>query len=276
MPSLGTKTLEYQYQPLNKPYHSGLAEGSSNTSSAILVEEYQLKSRRARISILWVILLASISSIFGLLSTIYFVQSGVSSISPPLAGPQLQESAPKVTLTHCGTTPEEARARGCKFEVHNFAWVPPECFDEELAAEWDADPSWTFSRTRTSDPLLNPPNLYTREEGDSGDLESAILPWRQHIAHCAVVVRKFQRAVMLERPMDNWTSSSTHMTHCTRNFLEWDIEPWDYNSVLHLKFPICDFSWRDGVGNSKGEQGKSIRLHDARIEGRATGGERGV
>jgi len=61
------------------------------------------------------------------------------------------------------------------------------------------------------------------------------------------VVRKYQRAVMMNRPMDNWTSSYPHMTHCTRNFLEWDIKPWDYNSILHLKFPTCDYSWRDGA-----------------------------
>jgi hypothetical protein len=26
---------------------------------------------------------------------------------------------------HCGSTPEEARAQGCKFDVMSFAWTPP-------------------------------------------------------------------------------------------------------------------------------------------------------
>lgn len=254
----GKKSREYRYQPLNKVYGSKLAEGISTSSSTTIAQENSSKVRHFRLHILWLAIIISITSLLGLLIIVYFLHSGVSSIFPPLAGPKTDSAAPapKVILSHCGDSPEEARANGCKFEVHNFAWVPPECFDDELVAEWDEDPSWTFSRTRTSNPVSNPPDLYTREEGNSGDLESAILPWRQHVAHCAVVVRKYQRAVILDRPMDNWTSSATHMTHCARNFLEWDMDPWDYNSVLHLKFPVCDYSWKDktsiGMGMSGG------------------------
>jgi hypothetical protein len=148
-------------------------------------------------------------------------------------------------ITHCGSTPAEARALGCKFEVHNFAWVPPDCFDDQLAAEWDADPSWAFSRNMTAQPNISPPDLYTREEGESGDLQHAIVPWRQHVAHCAFIMRKYQRSVMMNRPMDNWTYSYHHTSHCADNFLRWDIDPWNYNSVLHLKFPECDYRWQN-------------------------------
>eukprot|EP00249_Psilotum_nudum_P027933 c36202_g1_i1 orf=1-456(+) len=36
----------------------------------------------------------------------------------------------------CGTTPEEARSRGCIFEVTLSLWVPEECYDRELEEEY--------------------------------------------------------------------------------------------------------------------------------------------
>ena len=32
----------------------------------------------------------------------------------------------------CGSTPDEAIAAGCKFDVINFSWQRPECFFEEI------------------------------------------------------------------------------------------------------------------------------------------------
>ncbi|KAF2216462.1 hypothetical protein CERZMDRAFT_8582, partial [Cercospora zeae-maydis SCOH1-5] len=139
----------------------------------------------------------------------------------------------------CGDNPETARAMGCRFEVHNFAWVAPECFDEGLTAEWDEDTTWSFSRTMSEDLELEPPDLYSREEGYSGDLVQAWVPWRQHIAHCAFVIRKYARAVESGGPMDNWTASVHHMDHCVGNFMRQDIPMWTYNSVLHMKYPVC-------------------------------------
>lgn len=144
---------------------------------------------------------------------------------------------------HCGSTPTEARSLGCKFEVHNFAWVAPECYNAQLSAEWDSDPTWAFSRTSAA----SPSDLYTREEAYSGDLTEAWVPWRQHVAHCAFVVRKYQQAVEMGGPMDNWTSSGHHMEHCVGNFLRTDIGMGEFNSILHLKFPVCDFRWTEGL-----------------------------
>ncbi|CZT10170.1 uncharacterized protein RAG0_14709 [Rhynchosporium agropyri] len=43
----------------------------------------------------------------------------------------------------CGNTPEQASSRGCKFEMQNLAWMPEECYDAELAEEWNQMP-WQF------------------------------------------------------------------------------------------------------------------------------------
>ncbi|OJJ42660.1 hypothetical protein ASPZODRAFT_20187 [Penicilliopsis zonata CBS 506.65] len=31
----------------------------------------------------------------------------------------------------CGHTPAEAKAAGCAFEMNNFAWMHPDCYDQE-------------------------------------------------------------------------------------------------------------------------------------------------
>ncbi|PVH91310.1 hypothetical protein DM02DRAFT_546082, partial [Periconia macrospinosa] len=146
-------------------------------------------------------------------------------------------SAPHIS--QCGSSPEEARSLNCRFELHNFAWVPPECYDTELADEWDRAETWQFSRNDNgTDPI-------TKQEALRGDLPEAWVPWGQHLAHCALIWKKYKRSVMFNRPMDNWTSSYMHTAHCATNLIRWDLDPSSFNSRLHLKFPVCDYRWRE-------------------------------
>ncbi|KAF6806296.1 hypothetical protein CMUS01_14403 [Colletotrichum musicola] len=138
----------------------------------------------------------------------------------------------------CGTTPAEARARGCRFELHNFAWIPAACYDDELADERDAQGGWLFSTDE------NGTKLIPKEVAFRGELSAAWVPWSQHLAHCALIWRKFHRAVAFGRPMDSWTSSYSHTNHCAWNLVRKDLDGSAFNSLLHLKFPDCDYRWR--------------------------------
>lgn len=40
----------------------------------------------------------------------------------------------------CGSSPAEAKAAGCRFEVNNFAWLHPDCYDEDLDRGWTSGP----------------------------------------------------------------------------------------------------------------------------------------
>lgn len=146
-----------------------------------------------------------------------------------------------IPLTHCGSTPTQARALGCLFESNNLAWVPPVCYDASLATEWDAQP-WVYAVGPTQTPV-------SKERVLAGDLERVWVTWGQHVAHCALLVRKFQRAVMFNLPMDNWTSSLGHTEHCARSFTEWRFmrEPERLNAVVVLKFPSCGYEWQEGI-----------------------------
>jgi hypothetical protein len=41
-----------------------------------------------------------------------------------------------MVYNHCGKTADEARARGCVFEVTGFTWIPKECHDPNTEEEF--------------------------------------------------------------------------------------------------------------------------------------------
>lgn len=65
------------------------------------------------------------------------------------------------------------------------------------------------------------------------------------MAHCDLILKKYIRSVMYFRPMDNWTANWEHNEHCANMMTRYDVEPFFYNSLLHLKFPVCDYAWLD-------------------------------
>ncbi|CCF42029.1 hypothetical protein CH063_02736 [Colletotrichum higginsianum] len=90
-------------------------------------------------------------------------------------------------ITQCGSSPEEARRLGCRFEMHNFAWVPPQCYDDELGDDWDSHADWVWSRS--------PNNSADTDEQfmadcRAGNVRTAWLPWYQHMAHCDIIMKK--------------------------------------------------------------------------------------
>lgn len=144
-------------------------------------------------------------------------------------------------FNHCGTTAEEARKRGCLFEIHNFAWVPPQCYDEELGQDWNSYNRWEFSWAANDSSATNASFV---QQCRAGDVEAAWVPWYQHMAHCSFILKKYLRSVMFDRPMDNWTSEWHHNEHCTNMMARPNVNPYLFNSLLHLKFPVCDYSWK--------------------------------
>ncbi|EME82691.1 uncharacterized protein MYCFIDRAFT_121939, partial [Pseudocercospora fijiensis CIRAD86] len=140
-----------------------------------------------------------------------------------------------VPLHHCGNTPDEARKLGCRFELHNFAWVPAECYDDVLGDDWDSHDTWSYSRSINA----NDTDDEFVAECRAGNVNDAWMPWWQHMAHCDLIMKKYMRSVAFQRPMDNWTSSWEHYQHCSRMLARFDMDPLLYNSHLFLKFPTC-------------------------------------
>lgn len=217
----------------------GLDHDSTNHDPGII------GSTKPESKILWILVSLNLT----ILGVVVFgghiiVQSQLAQPLQPFSLSSLSQDIP-ISVTHCGTTPSEARSRGCRFESNNLAWIPPECYDEQLSLEWDAQ-DWFYalnsSKTRIS-----------KSQVLQGDLEHVWVTWSQHIAHCALLVRKYQRAVMFNWPMDNWTSSYEHTAHCAKSYTEWKLmaEPQKLNAVVNLKFPTCGYEWKKGILGAK-------------------------
>lgn len=148
-----------------------------------------------------------------------------------------------VSFRDCGGSPDKARARGCRFELHNFAWVPPECYDEELSKEWYNKYDWLMTYDQDGKQVIS------KEDAQKGDVAAAWVTWAQHVTHCGIVWRKYHRSIMFNRPMDNWTNSYFHTNHCGETMVKWDFLKNSSGGldVLHLKFPTCDYSWKAGI-----------------------------
>src|ERR1700712_3744282 len=55
----------------------------------------------------------------------------------------------------CGNTASEAAAKGCIFDIMSMAWQSPECYDEDLAAEFADLGPWEFYSDPQQSQLLS-------------------------------------------------------------------------------------------------------------------------
>ncbi|RFU82120.1 major facilitator superfamily transporter [Trichoderma arundinaceum] len=141
---------------------------------------------------------------------------------------------------YCGSSPAEAKAAGCAFELNNFAWMHPDCYDAEL------DEDWTHGH------LSNELEFWEQYGGvgsipmqvvETGQVEKVWVSTKQHRRHCLFVWEKYQRAAMDVRPMDNWTADYKHTQHCimllrneNNKFPDEEV-----SSYLTLKYPTCEY-----------------------------------
>ena len=136
------------------------------------------------------------------------------------------------SIQSCGSSVPEAIARGCKFELLNFAWLPPDCYDEEISREWD-EQSWGFWRDEDGKEQI--PQAIALK----GESEYAWVTFGQHLTHCTYMLRKYQRAKDAGKPLDPWTGSYNHTVHCSKILLNRVIPLERINSKLERKFLSC-------------------------------------
>jgi hypothetical protein len=133
-------------------------------------------------------------------------------------GPKYSSS---VFTNDCGSTPEEATALGCTFNVLNYSWQPPECFDEEIfnrywekaqergGLKWYADSNLTKELPQDIEVLKHTPHVWTNH--------------RFHVMHCMYTWELLHHGLTLNRPVVETVAEFTHTMHCanTALFEDW-------------------------------------------------------
>jgi hypothetical protein len=115
--------------------------------------------------------------------------------------------------TNCGSSPTEARRRGCSFDMLSHAWLPKECYDEEISTAYRQAGSWEY--------YLDQHGKYPISEAEVSEGETDVwLRERQHYVHCTYMWRQMHRAFTVLGHIDSHLNNPNHTRHCQNIFLE--------------------------------------------------------
>jgi hypothetical protein len=124
---------------------------------------------------------------------------------------------PPTDILDCGTSPEEARGKGCQFDMFSYAWYRPECYnkahhDSFLDVHGD-EIDWRmpdYTPVATSEVL----------EGNHIDLRP--ITGQFHDLHCTYEWLRLIHALAEKRPLDTKLSRNEHSYHCSERLLRKD------------------------------------------------------
>lgn len=116
-------------------------------------------------------------------------------------------------LLQCGSTPQEARANNCKYDILLNNWVPAPCFDQEWIDEYTDDLSWGAYADENMTQKLSVEEM--------SEVDHYYTSIRDHVNHCAIMWKK-QFWVLYEgrSAFDTVISSPGHTEHCALYLME--------------------------------------------------------
>ena len=127
-----------------------------------------------------------------------------------------QLCVPRMERYHCGNSTEEALALGCYFDLLSVSFVPWQCADRELEAEFLAEGPWQYWADRHQTQELSQEELWSRPTMPN---DSFHVTMRWHRMHCMYQWRKLHRALESGRRMDTSYKSYGHTLHCQEVFM---------------------------------------------------------
>ncbi|EKD17529.1 uncharacterized protein L3040_006643 [Drepanopeziza brunnea f. sp. 'multigermtubi'] len=196
----------------------GLAEKSYSTYEPITDSGTQSKTavpekrRRCRSFILGALLLISLVVIVPTVGTLWFKRRDT--LVWPKDFTRLDPQAPPRAALHCGDSLEEAKARGCIFDIVTANYIHRDCpldFQDEFYYYQNGTP-WTYWKDQRGTMPMTLEELADADEYYSTD--------REHTIHCAFILKR-QHAVMARGDrLDSMTGGFAHADHCVQYLLE--------------------------------------------------------
>lgn len=134
---------------------------------------------------------------------------------------------------NCGNSTSDAVKAGCSFDIMSFTWSLPECFDEELEADFLAYKKWSW----WFDPEGKKPVPF--EDVRAGRYTDLFVTWEYHLVHCTFMWRKMHNAIIAQRPIDSYIGNTNHTMHCSMELLDRIRGMNELNTRIRIKFPDC-------------------------------------
>ena len=147
---------------------------------------------------------------------------------------RLPSSAKNDDTAGCGTTPQEAIAHGCVFDLLNYAWSPPACYSPSLMNEylngtmykWYLDRNATQELPQDTDVLSHQPRVWTQHG--------------YHLQHCLYAWKVLHHAVAAGSPIIEFVLGEEHTDHCIRVLRDHGGDDKDkVNTVSKMWFNKC-------------------------------------
>jgi hypothetical protein len=175
--------------------------------------DYTSNSRKSskKSKIAWSILLLYLVSSFGFICYLSFPTLKQQTQTPISKGNELGE---------CGSTIQEARSLGCKFDPMSWIWVQPACYQADLIDDFLNRTDWHFYLDGNTE--FSQQTEVPMEEWVGGDHKVLFADWKYHVVHCTYVWRKMHEAMEKHMPVDNEMMEMHHTKHCGMELLdEW-------------------------------------------------------
>ena len=133
---------------------------------------------------------------------------------------------PQAVSCHCGSNIIEAKSLGCKYDSLSLSWLPAQCRDDDLTAEFEhagpnPDGSWPYYADKAANVSIS-----IEEVAQLADLPRSqavfytTTGW--HVAHCAFYWRKEYRMRAKGSMMESRYDKESHIKHCYMAFMSED------------------------------------------------------
>lgn len=131
----------------------------------------------------------------------------------PVSTAVADEPVVEDTIADCGSNPEEARAKGCVFDVMMQLWTPPACYDSNLSERYLLNGNWTWWADTDASHTLS------LDEMRKGEHPVIYVIQDYHKQHCIFAWEKVVRALRNQGPLIEELISYDHVMHCKHRTL---------------------------------------------------------
>lgn len=172
-----------------------------------------------------------------LLPTLFFTTIGILTVIAVLTQQKLVDSdsaAPNPGIDGCGETPAEAEAAGCIFDLMNYGWTPPACYDRELSTlSLDSGPwKWYYDHNATQ-----PIDQDVIQRGQEMHV------WTEHhfhMAHCLYAFKVIHKATITAQLVPKELIGWNHTKHCDELLLgKTDLDVKKITTKVRMIFNPC-------------------------------------
>ncbi|KAL2060129.1 hypothetical protein VTL71DRAFT_9951 [Oculimacula yallundae] len=143
-------------------------------------------------------------------------------------------------ILECGRSAEEAHARGCVFDIMNYAWIPAPCYNKTLSDQyWEGlvENGIEFWKDSSKSEVLPYQEILAARH------EYSYTSWLLHLKHCQYLIHRQLQCLTFGTPVDNVSRNLSHAEHC----LEEVRRPSDVKTMLFTG--TAYLSCAQGVGD---------------------------